>query len=127
MVIGIMLTANEEEIWVALAELFFLDTENKEEDFTRVAELLRQNGWNRDSTEMVLVRLIAPNAGANLGFLLWPTIGAWSGFDARALCEKIHQTRTARNNKWASHLFISDWWCRRMLRRLGVERLLSRI
>jgi hypothetical protein len=117
----------EEEIWCTLAELFFLDTESTEGDFARVADLLKDNGWSRIQTEMTLLRLIAPNVAANLGWGLYPVIGEWAGFDRAWLSERIRRTKALRASRPKWFFTLSDWWSGRLLNRLGVENLLSRL
>jgi hypothetical protein len=118
---------DEQAIWLTLAELFFLDAEPQQADFERALALLREAGWSRKRTRKTLIELIAPTAGANLGFLVWPVIGEWMGFDKASLCSKIHRTAALREKypKW--YFFLSDWWCARMLQDLEVERLLDQI
>jgi hypothetical protein len=65
---------NREEIWLALAELFFLDTEPQQHDFDYAVRLLKEAGWNREETERTLIELIAPQVAGNLGYLVWPVI-----------------------------------------------------
>ena len=114
-----------EEVWVRVAELFFLDTEPGEEEFVLVADLIRSQGWSREYTEWLLVRAIAPHAGANLGYLVLPAIGEWAGFNQEKLCKWISQSIAFSRGKPDWYFLISDWWCRRMLNRLGMQRLLK--
>jgi hypothetical protein len=118
---------NESTLCLALAELFFLDNEPSEMDFNRVTNLLNENHWTREQTRDVLVQLIAPNAGANLGFLIYPTVGEWAGFNQNSLYEKIQRSKKIRSNRPKWYFFLSDWWCGRMLRKLGMDRLLCRL
>jgi hypothetical protein len=119
--------ASEEEIWGALADLFFLDLETGPEDVDRVANLLRENGWSRKEVERTLVELIAPVAGGNVGYMLFPVNGIWTGFDTRWLGDRIARRRLARTT-YPTYLFwLSDFWCRRMLRALDWEQLLERL
>ena len=115
----------ERELWVALAELFFLDTEPQGYNFDYVLRLLVAANWTPGRTQATLVQLIAPIAGHNLGFLIWPVIGAWSGFDKADLCQRVERLadRRARYPKW--YFRLSDWYCERMLRKLDMERLLK--
>lgn len=112
---------------LALAELYFLDTEPSEADVVRGLALVTAAGWSREEAAAVLVRFIAPVAGANLGYLVYPVIGAWAGFDKDSLCGQIN--RLARNRaRWPPWFYaLSDWYCAWMLKKLGVDRLLSRI
>jgi len=119
-----MTGSQERELWGALAELFFLDTEPEDHDFERVLRLLTEANWRPERTRAALIELIAPIAGHNLGFLIYPVIGEWSGFDKADLCEKIQylSERRARHPRW--FFWLSDWYCARMLRKLGMDRLL---
>ncbi len=122
-----MIELNEEDIWLALAELFFLDIEPTEKDFDRVLNLLRDNNWSARKTEATLVKFIAPHVGVNLGFLIYPTVGEWAAFDKEWLSKKIRQSILLRKNKPNWYFFISDWWCRRILYKLGLEKLLNKL
>ena len=117
----------EEKIWIALAELFFLDTAMDEDDFNRVATFLNSNGWSREKTEQTLVQLIAPVAGANVGYLIIPIAGEWTGFNENQMSEKIRKHREKRTSQGSWRISLSDWWCRRMLKDLGVQRLLEKL
>ncbi len=66
--------------WLDLAELFFLDFEPDESDFENLAERLQRSGISRNLALKILTEEVAPVAGVNLGFGLYPTIGEWSGF-----------------------------------------------
>jgi hypothetical protein len=119
-------TADEQVIWPALADLFFLDTEHEPYWFQSTAQLLKDRGWSRQQVEHTLIALVAPVAGANLGYLLWPIVaGEWAGFDPDWLNERIDrlQRRRAQSPRW--HFFLSDLCCRRMLKKLEWERLLD--
>src|SRR5262249_38906123 len=87
---------SEEALWLLLAELFFLDTEPADGDFRRAADALKGAGWTRERAHTTLVELIAPIAGANLGYLLWPVIGEWVGFDRAHLSAKIRRSQALR-------------------------------
>ena len=117
----------EEEVWIHLAELFFLDTEPTEECFARVANLLNQNLWTKERVEKTLVQLIAPHVAANLGNLVMPTIGEWARFDRESLCRKIQNSKELREQNPEWYFLLSDWWHRRMLNQLGLARLLNQV
>ncbi|MBL7543142.1 MAG: hypothetical protein JNL11_04965 [Bdellovibrionaceae bacterium] len=121
------LETTEEKIWIELANLFFLDTEPDEIAFKNVAHILKTNSWNKEKTELTLIQLIAPHAGANLGYLLWPVIGAWDEFNTTLLCDKIRKTRNLRTKHPNWYFLLSDWWCRRMLRQLDIDQLLRQL
>ena len=122
-----MADGQERELWVALAELFFLDTEPQDDDFDRVLRLLLAAKWTPGRTRATLVQLIAPVAGHNLGFLIYPVIGAWSGFDKIDLCRRIEGLAEKRAKRPRWYFWLSDWYCERMLRKLGIERLLKEL
>lgn len=113
----------EEQIWLELAELFFLDTEPSEDDFIRVSVLLREHGWSREKTLEVLITRIAPVAGVNLGYLIYPVIGEWATFEGSKLPELLRAHR--RKNTFFTRLL--ERWYRRMIDQLGGERLLSKL
>jgi hypothetical protein len=105
----------------------YLDSELNEEDFARVAELLKQANWSQTKTEETLVQLIAPHAGANLGYLIWPVSGAWAGFNETWICERVRRSKSLRASRPHWHFLLSDWLSKRMLHQLGINRLLERI
>lgn len=117
----------QEKIWKTLAELFFLDNEPQESDFDYAAGLLKEAEWDRHKTRTTLVELIAPVAGDNLAYLLWPVIGIWSGFDSADLSQKIQKRIASRKMRPDWRYLFSDWYCERMLKKLGMDRLLNRL
>ena len=80
---------DREDAWLLLAELFFLDTEHSDQVFQTAAESLKRMGVGREDAENILTYEVTPVTGVNLGYLLWPVIGAWDGFDREPLCSKI--------------------------------------
>ena len=122
-----MAQGEEDELWLTLAELFFLDTESLESDFARAAELLKKNGWSRSRTEKTLVQLIAPQVASNIGWGLYPVNGEWAGFDGKVLSEKVRRSITLRAARPDWHFTLLDWWYRRLLNQLGMQRLLNRL
>jgi hypothetical protein len=66
------------ETGLELAEPFFLDTEHAEPLYRTVAIKLKQRGLSRDAVERILIYEVAPVAGANFAYLVWPVIGAWA-------------------------------------------------
>jgi hypothetical protein len=118
---------DREEAWLLLADLFFLDTEHPDAIYQTAAKRLKRMGLGREDAEAILAYEVAPVAGANLGYLLYPVIGAWDGFERESLCHKIeaYLRRRAARPRW--HYFLQDFWMRRMVRRLEPEKLLSRL
>ena len=118
---------DREDAWLLLAELFFLDTEHSDQVFQTAAESLKRMGLGREDAENILIYEVVPVAGVNLGYLLWPVIGAWDGFDREPLCSKIrgYLKRRARRPRW--HYFLQDRWLRRMVKMLESEKLLNRL
>ncbi|GEM_PF-3926481 len=117
----------QQKIWRTLAELFFLDNEPQDEDFDYAAGLLKDAGWDRNITRRMLVECIAPVAGANQGHLLWPVIGEWAGFDSADLFQKIQKRMLSREIRPKWRYLFSDWYCERMLKTLGIDRLINRL
>jgi hypothetical protein len=115
------------DVWLELAELFFLDTEHDDAWHQAVAKKLQERGLGKDEVERILIYEVAPIAGANLGYLVWPVIGEWAGFDREPLCTKIeaYLDRRARHPHW--FYLGQDWWMRRMVAKLAPERLLGRL
>ena len=116
---------NREKAWLLLADLFFLDTQPTEADYQATARVLVQMGLGRKQAEEILLYEVAPVAGANLGYLLYPVIGEWDGFDAGHLCAKIRPfvERRAVRPQW--HYFLQDRFMRWMVRQLEPEKLFS--
>jgi hypothetical protein len=118
---------DEPEIWTVLADLFFLDTETQPRQFAHAARFLRDRGWGRRQVEREIIELVAPVAGANLGYLMYPVIGIWTGFATGALAEQIVRRRQLRARLPRWHFWLSDRWCRHMMSRLEWERLLDQL
>ena len=71
------------QAWIHLADLLFVDTEWDERWWTSTAQWLRANGFDARAVRAILVHEVAPVAGANFGYLLYPVIPpVWAGFDA---------------------------------------------
>jgi len=117
----------ERRLWVKLSELFFLDTEPAEADFVEAAKLVKEAGWSATRTRDFLVQCAAPVAGGNLGFLIWPVIGAWGMFDEDDLCIKVGRVRARRASRPDWQYWLSDTYCAWMLKKLGLERLLRHL
>jgi hypothetical protein len=115
---------DREQVWLLLADLFFLDTEHPDAFYKSTAERLKRLGVTRQNAENILVYEVAPVAGANLGYLLWPVIGDWGGFEREALFSAIHAYvgRRALRPRW--YYFLQDCWSRWMVRKLCSERFL---
>ncbi len=118
---------NSEKAWVLLADLFFLDTEPSDTDWQYTAERLKEMGLGRKEAEEILVREVAPVAGGNLGYLLYPVIGVWAGFDEADIVGRVrlHIGRGARGPQWRYRL--EDRFMRWMVRQLEPEKLWSRM
>ncbi len=94
--------------------------------YDHAAGLLKQAGWNAEQTRKVLIELVAPAAGGNLGFLIWPVIGEWAGFDEDDICERIERRQAARERN-PKGFRLSDWWCARILKALKMDDFLLRL
>ena len=86
---------DREDAWLLLAELFFLDTEHSDQVFQTAAESLKRMGLGREDAENILTYEVAPVAGFNLGYLLWPVIGAWDGLDREPCAARLEGTSSA--------------------------------
>ena len=117
----------DEKFWIRLAELFFLDTELLDQAFVSLAADPKASKHKREQIQNFLVQCIAPHASANLGFLYYPVIGEWAGFDEKDLAKKVRRSMDLRKKypKW--FFMLSDLWCLKMLRQLSVDRLLDRL
>jgi hypothetical protein len=120
-------TPDREDVWLLLADLFFLDAEYPDAFYQTAAERLRQMGLGSNETEAILIYEVAPVAGSNLSYLMWPVIGVWDGFDREHLCDKIRSylMRRAARPQW--HYFLQDRWLRYMVRMLEPGKLLDRL
>jgi hypothetical protein len=122
--VGIMIEEVRKRIWLELAELFFLDTEPTGQDFSRVAMLLIEARLTREQVRRELIEIIAPAAGDNLGYHIYPVIGQWSVFDPAVLMPRFERSAMLRATHPRWYFLIQDWLSRRMLQKLGIERLL---
>lgn len=115
------------DLRLALAELFFLDTEHDDVDYAGVAARLKHAGWDRARTHRELIELVAPAVSANLGHGVYPVIGEWAGFDKAWLRERIERriALRARHPRW--YFWLQDRHARWMLGQLGINRLLALI
>ncbi len=113
-------------LWLALADLFFLDTEPDEEDYQRVADVLKTAGWNKEYTKSALI-LIAPSVKANLGGVIYSVIGNWSGFDKESLGKRIERRESLREKYPNWYFFLQDVHSKWMLKKLGMQRLLDKL
>ena len=102
-----------------------IDTEHPDSLYKSTADRLKRLGVSRQIAENILVYEAAPIAGVNLGYLLWPVIGNWGGFEREALFSTIRSyvRRRASRPRWS--YFLQDCWLRWMVTRLGSERLLD--
>jgi hypothetical protein len=118
---------DQSDVWLELAELFFLDTEHDDAWYQAVAKKLSERGLSKGKVERILIDEVAPIAGANCGYLIWPVIGEWAGFDREQLCSDIetYLDRRARRPRW--FYLGQHWWMRRMVAMLAPERLLGRL
>jgi hypothetical protein len=124
---NIMTDSDEHRLWLALAELFFLDTEIRHSDFDYVASLLEEADWDGKKTRATLVELIAPAVGFNSGRPLRPTLGEWSGFESQYLCVRIERLRESRSEHPKFLFFISDLFYGFVLKKRGMDLLLRRM
>ena len=111
-----------EDVWLELAELFFLDTEHEDYVFESTAKRLKEIGLNAAELRIILEKQVAPVAGVNLGYLIYPVIGAWSGFDRDDLIKKIKDYSDKREKRPQLLYCIQDLLVRRMLKILGAEK-----
>lgn len=126
------MSRSEEEFWMELAVLFFDSPEPKSETMINAtADSLRLAGWTKKKTEEVLVGIIAPHAKRWLGYGLPLTIGEEIVFwDKDVLIPKMKKTARLRKKyalkKFPFYYFLlSDFLNRRLLIRLGFDRLLN--
>lgn len=113
----------QEDIWLQLAELFFLDTEPTAEDYQHIGRMLIENGWTPEYTFDFIIKYIAPKYAANLGYFIYPAIGEWSGFDREELVNEVNRMIFLRNKYPSWYFLFSDWWMKRILRWLDFEKL----
>ena len=113
------------EIWMHLAKLFFDGEVLDENRIKETAALLNSAGWSRDQTKNALLHLIAPHAKRNLGFGLPTAIGEEDLLERDNLVPLIFITEKLRmTHQWPHYFFIQDWFNKRLLKKLGIERLL---
>jgi hypothetical protein len=115
---------DRERVWLLLADLFFLDTEHSDAVYESAAETLKRLGVKRRDAEDISIYEVAPLAGANFGYLLWPAIGEWAGFDREKLSSAIRSYLRRRASRPRWHYYLQDRWMRWMVKKLESERLL---
>src|ERR1700730_18035723 len=72
-----------------------LTPEHSDQVFQTAAESLKRMGLGREDAENILTYEVAPVAGFNLGYLLWPVIGAWDGLDREPCAARLEGTSSA--------------------------------
>lgn len=112
------------EVWVRLAEHFFLDTEPTLEDWQNLSQFLSERNLSQNQVQKILTEEVAPVAGANLGYLIYPVIGVWSGFDKPDLVNKIKKYIEKRSHRFVWINKVQDKYTKRMLKKLNIEKLL---
>ncbi len=121
---------SEEDIWIDLALLFFESKKPKSVDvFYAVADTLKSSGWSKTKAEEVLVGIVTPHAKRWLGYGLPLAIGEEINFwDKSDLILKMRNTEKLRAKyppgRFPYYFALPDWLNRRLLKRLGVDRLL---
>lgn len=113
----------QEDIWLELANLFFLDTEHDNRVFENVARMLVENGWTAEFTFDFIAKMIAPKYGNNIGFLIYPVIGTWAGFDREELIKEVNHQVALRKKYPDWYFIISDWLMKRLLIALDFTKL----
>ncbi len=112
------------DIYLLLAELFFLDTEQDKRSFESAAAVLNAHSWDREKILTVLLA-IAPIAGGNVGYLIYPVVGRWAGFDPQDLCKKVDESLLRRQHSPTWYFYLLDHYSMWMLKKLDVDRLLT--
>lgn len=116
---------NEVNIYIHLAELFFLDVDPEDPEYRVAAKYLKELGWSKEKTKRELVTIISPIVAANLGYGIFPVIGEWSGFDRDWFYKRLSTVRKRRSRTWKGFYLIQDWWYWKLLKQLEVARLLD--
>ena len=111
------------KIWIELADLFFLDTEPIDDDYSRVAQRLVAAQWTSEATFAFVIKYIAPTYANNIGQLIYPVIGEWAGFKPEDVVTQVQRSMNIRKNQPDWYFAISDWWYRRMLKKLDFHKL----
>ncbi len=90
-------------IWLALSE-FYLDIELTEEDFERIAKILKQTDYTLSEIKEIDLYEVFPLLQLNL---LSPA-GAWAGFDENWLIPSCERLLKKRQN-WYHKLKCNFW------------------
>jgi hypothetical protein len=117
----------KEELWMELAILFFESPQPRSEtEIQLVAAKLQADGWSRAHTERVLLEIVAPHAKRNIGYGLPLAIGEEIEFLGKdALIPKMQRSEKLRvAHPWAYSFFLQDWLNKRVLKKVGAEKLL---
>ncbi|HUH83981.1 MAG TPA: hypothetical protein VLX85_05195 [Stellaceae bacterium] len=110
-------------MWRLLADLLFLDTETLESEFRDAADALNHAGWTRAAGGDRAHRV----GGAHVGYLVYPVIGEWVGFDATGLVAKVRRRQALRKRLPRWWFWLADRDMAWIIRALGAERLLTRL
>ena len=86
------------QAWIRLADLLFVDNEWDERHWESTGHWLRAHGFDARTVRAILVHEVAPVAGANFAYLLYPIIpSVWAGFDDSIAIEiAAHATSPSR-------------------------------
>lgn len=101
-------------IWLALSELY-LDTELDDDDFKRIAEILKESGYSLRELKQINYKEVAPVVYPNT----LSVAGEWTGFNEEWLIEEI--VKKINQEKKQSSIFnkiykkyidsiTSDYW-----------------
>ena len=113
-------------VCLELANLFFLDTEHSENFHKLAANHLKETSLSVTELRQILEKQVAPVAGVNLGYLIFPVIGEWSGFDKEDLAQKIKYYSNKRNKRPQWLYCIQDFFVRRMIKDLETEKFFQK-
>ena len=109
-----------EELIVAISELLFLDHSPEEYSYSHVKNLIQKSNIPTKKIEEFTIQYIAPACAPNLGYLIYPVIGAWDGFDKDELIPKIQK----RKKRLPIMNKVRDGFFKRMIYKLEFGKLI---
>ena len=113
-----------DELIIAISELLFLDHSPEEYSYSHVKNLIQKSKIPTKKIEEFTIQYIAPVCAPNLGYLIYPVIGAWDGFDKEDLLEKIQKEIQKREKRLSIINKMRDRFFRRMIYKLEFGKLI---
>ncbi len=96
-------------VWTALSDVF-LDTELDPQEYSHIADVIRQSGYTAGEAEAIFRDEVAPAFSVNL----WSVAGEWQGWPEDYVRERVLARRSSTLAKISSRLlhrrFLNEQW-----------------